>query len=305
MREGGTMIFFFREWKICLIRSSFSAVVVLSWRQVVLLGLGTANLLGVAVIAGMGLLLVVAAGLCVVVVVWLLGVVALMTSLMTSLVASLLVLWLLLGSELCLEGEDALTFGFDFSGDFLLQFDLSVEWKLIGFVWDKSVWQFKVAWINLYDDCSGFISNLKNLEFFKKIKLFSKFFQATTLPQIPKLTRSIQLAIRLVLANELLLVGNLQRRLCMRLRSVGRLVRCTSTIRWRLALGSLGTELLGCSSNLLLGPWFRFRSSTRSGSDHRPYVARSRLRKRLKVSLNACTIPTHVCHRFDTSCKIS
>jgi hypothetical protein len=31
-----------------------------------------------------------------------------------------------LGGELGLEGENALAFGFNFSGDFLLEFDLSV-----------------------------------------------------------------------------------------------------------------------------------------------------------------------------------
>lgn len=37
----------------------------------------------------------------------------------------LILLWLALG-ELSLKGEDSLTFGFDLSGDFLLEFNLSV-----------------------------------------------------------------------------------------------------------------------------------------------------------------------------------
>lgn len=69
-----------------------------------------------------------------------------------------------------------------------------------------------------------------------------------------KLTRSIQQFGLAVLEDGRLVAGNRWRQLCMRLRFVDHLGRCSCSFRWRPVQGSRGIGHLDCLSDLLLGP---------------------------------------------------
>lgn len=142
----------FFQWKICLIWRSFFTKSL--WWQIILLRLSPTNGLGIAVVSAMCLLRLVdvVGSLCVIIVGRLLGVglLELRLSLMMRLLGvgllelrlSLMRLMRLLGvvvvlillglalGELSLEGKDALSFSFDFSGNFFVKFNLSVVIKI-------------------------------------------------------------------------------------------------------------------------------------------------------------------------------